>query len=156
MTEYILFSVALLVGVYFFFVGYTKRGAGFNHDLPDPLKTDMFSMLSKMYYAMAILLALSALCFYTQVFGDVTAAVSICLVLVTLVCPLVYAAAFRKKFTAEKVQRAEREAYRAAKKRLKEEQKEQQQPEQPKSEKKKKSNEKYSKNYTKKSKNKGK
>ena len=72
MTEYVLFSVALLVGCYFFFVGLTRRGAGFNQDLPEPLKSQIFGMLRKLYYIMALLLALSAVCFYLQIFGSST------------------------------------------------------------------------------------
>lgn len=140
MTEYVLFSVALLVGCYFFFVGLTRRGAGFNQDLPEPLKSQIFGMLRKLYYIMALLLALSAVCFYLQIFGSSTRLVSIILVLLTLVCPMVYAVVFRKKFNTDKMRRADMAAARAEKK--------------PK--KKQNNTQKYSRNYTKKSKNKGK
>ena len=154
MTEYVLFSVALLVGCYFFFVGLTRRGAGFNQDLPEPLKSQIFGMLRKLYYIMALLLALSAVCFYLQIFGSSTRLVSIILVLLALVCPMVYAVVFRKKFNTDKMRRAEMAAARAEKKRLREQIEEEQPEKKPK--KKQNNSQKYSRNYTKKSKNRGK
>lgn len=154
MTEYVLFSAALVVGCYFFFVGLTRRGAGFNQDLPEPLKSQIFGMLRKLYYVMAVLLALSAVCFYLQIFGSSTRLVSIILVLLTLICPLIYAAVFRKKFNTDKMRRAETAAVRAEKKRIREQIEKQQPEKKPKN--KKNDGQKYSKNYTKKSKNKGK